>query len=759
MKSICEMLRLRKSTRRSQRAGAALNPSPSLESRVLLATLVAANRLTYQDFDGDDVTVTFSKNILTAGNVNSIFHFNFGNVNGNNNTPQLIERINLVGVAGAAGTTITTVATRHFARGGDSLATIGEIDAHGLDLGAVTLDGDLGRILAGDGVYNTTGLAGLSVKSMGRYGTATGATDLESVIQGNLTSLKVKNDIKGAFVRTFNGNTNAGGDIGSVSIGGSLIGTAAQNSGRVHSVGKMGAVTIGGNVEGGGGSHSGAITTFTDIASVTINGSLIGGSNTYAGTILSDFGGGGDPAGGNGGSIGPVKILGSLLGGSDTAAGTVICESGKLGSVTIGGSVIAGTANASARIYSKFDLGTVSITGSVIGGAGHHSGEIESLLGKLAGVSIGGSLKGGAGELSGAIQSKLDLGAVKIVGDIIGGAGEQSGIVWTFGKLASATVGGSIRGGSAESSGLILSALDAGSVKVTGDVLGSTGQNSGQIAVYGKLSSLSIGGSLIGGTTRLTGRVVVNGELTSATIGGNIIGGNASADSNLDFTGSVEAIRIGTLTLGGSLIGGIDNTSGLYVSNGSIQAMNDIGTLTIKGSVIGNTTNSAHIFARGQAAPPANSDVAIGTLSVAGRVEYGLIRAGATDLGQSGDTNADAQINTVSIGGDWIASNLVAGAKAGNDGVFGTLDDAKITGGVVKDLPNLFSKINSMTVAGEVIGTSFTNDNFGIVAEHLVSLKIGGDVIPLLPGAHSDSLVLLGVSAGGVFRDVWVREI
>ena len=132
----------------------------------------------------------------------------------------------------------------------------------------------------------------------------------------------------------------------------------------------MGAVTIGGNVEGGGGSHSGAITTFRDIASVTINGSLIGGNNTYAGTILSDFLGGGEFEGGDGGSIGPVKIGGSLLGGSDTAAGTVICESGKLGNVTIGGSMIAGSANWSARIYSKFDLGTVAITGSVIGGGG-----------------------------------------------------------------------------------------------------------------------------------------------------------------------------------------------------------------------------------------------------------------------------------------------------------------------------------------------------------------------------------------------------
>ncbi len=58
------------SRRRTTRAVEALEP------RTLLATLVSANKLTYQDADGDNVEVAFSKPILTAGNVNTIFTFN-----------------------------------------------------------------------------------------------------------------------------------------------------------------------------------------------------------------------------------------------------------------------------------------------------------------------------------------------------------------------------------------------------------------------------------------------------------------------------------------------------------------------------------------------------------------------------------------------------------------------------------------------------------------------------------------------------------
>src|SRR5262245_50539011 len=157
-----------------------------LESRDAPATLVSATKLTYQDIDGDNVTVTLSRPILTAVNANFVFDFNAGSVDGSNALPQRLERINLtIGVipTEAMGINITTSATRSPATGGDGLATLGHIVATGLDVGAVNIDGDLGRVIAGDAVTATPGLKGLTAQSLGRHGTSTGAPDLNSVIQ------------------------------------------------------------------------------------------------------------------------------------------------------------------------------------------------------------------------------------------------------------------------------------------------------------------------------------------------------------------------------------------------------------------------------------------------------------------------------------------------------------------------------------------------------------------------------------------------
>src|SRR5262249_23710782 len=133
----------------------------ALESRYAPATLVSPTKLTYQDSDGDSVTVTFSKPVLSSGNVSTIFTFDSAR------SKQQFQKIRLAGVAGAAGTSITTLASRT-PGGGDGFAALGEIDASGLDLGAVVIGGDLGRVLAGDATTETPGLKALTVLSLGR---------------------------------------------------------------------------------------------------------------------------------------------------------------------------------------------------------------------------------------------------------------------------------------------------------------------------------------------------------------------------------------------------------------------------------------------------------------------------------------------------------------------------------------------------------------------------------------------------------------
>src|SRR5436309_9446565 len=67
----------------------------SLESRLAPATLVNPTTLTYQDVDGDNVTVRFSKPVLSNVNADNVFFFDTGSVNGDNSTPQQLQEIGL----------------------------------------------------------------------------------------------------------------------------------------------------------------------------------------------------------------------------------------------------------------------------------------------------------------------------------------------------------------------------------------------------------------------------------------------------------------------------------------------------------------------------------------------------------------------------------------------------------------------------------------------------------------------------------------
>ncbi len=151
-----------------RRRAKALAAGDQLESRRLLATLVSTTKITYQDIDGDNVSVTFSKPILTNATVaNSVFSFDTGSVSGSNVGKQQLRSINLSAIPAAAGTTITTAAVRSATTGGDGFAAVGQIDATGRDISTVTIDGDLGRIVAGDAVTTTQGLGALTVHSRG----------------------------------------------------------------------------------------------------------------------------------------------------------------------------------------------------------------------------------------------------------------------------------------------------------------------------------------------------------------------------------------------------------------------------------------------------------------------------------------------------------------------------------------------------------------------------------------------------------------
>src|SRR5207253_2668450 len=113
---------------------ASVSPIEILEVRIApAAVFVSPTVATYDDVDGDHVTVKFSKPILTNGNVANVVH-----VDG---TGQL-TLIDFTNVASTAQGTNLSV-TAKLAGDGDGFVNVGQVNATGIDLGAVKIRGDL----------------------------------------------------------------------------------------------------------------------------------------------------------------------------------------------------------------------------------------------------------------------------------------------------------------------------------------------------------------------------------------------------------------------------------------------------------------------------------------------------------------------------------------------------------------------------------------------------------------------------------------
>jgi hypothetical protein len=445
--------------------------------------------------------------------------------------------------------------------------------------------------------------------------------------------------------------------------------------------------------------------------------------------------------------MGLVVINGSIHGGTGTQSGSVK-SFGELAGLTVGGSMIGGADDYSAYVSSVGDMGQVTIANSIIGGNGTAAGSI-SAGGKLSGLKLGGSVLGGMGSFSGHVESQSDMNSVVIGGSVVGnqtaGAGLENGLIYSHGKVSGGfQVGGSLVAGTGQDSGSLFCDSDVGYSKIGGDILGQgLGSFSGEFSLGGKLTSLQVGGSVEAGYGSDNGSIDATKGIGSIKIGGDLLGtdqggnGGATIDSGNYGINSVE--------IDGSIIA-VENVFG----NGpEILAGKQIGSILVKGSVVG-TSDTRVIFAMGGSVIPdqGDSNLVLGNLTVLGRVEFFNVLAGWED-GSIGN-NADAQIGTVHVGGDWIASNLVAGAAALNND-WGDANNTKIVGGI--DDPKVTSKIASVTIDGQVLGTLAGGDHFGFVAEEIDSFKVGGTVIPLKSGIGNDQINI------GATGDVAIWEI
>ncbi len=408
-----------------------------LESRIAPAAVFK-----FIDVDGDAVTIATSKG--TNADLAAIVTLE------NSGIGKELQRIDFsLNAAVFAGTSVTVTAVRT-AAGGDGLANVGYIDAStdgggtALDLGTITIRGDLGQIDAGDASTGTVGVKALSVQSMGEFGASTqqAGNDLVSTVNGALGSLKVAGNVRDAAVVTLGG---LDGKIGSITIGASFVGGAISSSGA------MGLVKIGGNIEGGSISVSGLIVSQSTLAGVTVGGSLLGGSGPLdAGGILS------------GGAMGPVKIGGNIVGGEGIRSGDVASDA-TLTSLTLGGSLLGGPNNQSGHVRVDGAIGAIKIGGNIEGGdydgasSRNQTGDIEA--GRIGSLFVGGSIiagtNSGGGTLtnSGAVRVSDDIGAITIKGSLIGNA-TQSVLITARGQatpgatsdiaIKSLTVGGRV---------------------------------------------------------------------------------------------------------------------------------------------------------------------------------------------------------------------------------------------------------------------------------------------------------------------------
>lgn len=531
--------------------------------------------------------------------------------------------------------------------------------------------------------------------------------------------------------------------LGSLSIGGNLTGSSGNGSGKVYVSNTIDTVLVGKNIEGGSGTGSGEIDGVGGIKSVTVGGDLAGGTGQSSGTIQS-YGSS------SGGLLANVTIKGSVVGCSGSQSGAI--SGGSLGKISIGKNLVGGGGNQSGEVFSNSTIDSVAIAGGITGGSGHMSGSIETHQGRINSVTVGLDVQGNTGAASGFINSD-SIGSVKIGGIVRGGKGYSAGAVHSDQtEISSLSISGLEGGGGVDSGTVFGKGLS--NAKIAGDVKGGSGMGSGTISVLGGDINGLVLNNLMGGTGSSSGTILTDGVLSGVKVLQDVVGGSTSASLDLSKSGYIQARQIASLIVGGSIKAGT-TSGGALSDSGTVRATEDILSMTV-GNLTGSSTNKVIISAEGflGQASDLTTNVAIQNLTVTGSVSKAEILAGYGLMDSSNPdargvaVNADAQIGNVVVGGNWDASSLVAGVIAGGDGLFGTADDALISGDSAYNNPSVYSKISSIIVKGSASGSS--SANFGIDAEYIVSAKINGVSVPLKAGKQNDSLLSLG--SGGHFH-------
>jgi hypothetical protein len=389
-----------------------------LEARIAPAALLPGGKVaTFTDIDGDLVTVKFSKPILTAGNVGTIFAFTGSMFSSTG--PQKLASLNLANLGAAAnGVDITISAKRSATTGGNGFVDLVSINASdlnpgtgtgsGIDLGKVIVKGNIDSIDAGDANLDTPALKSADLLTLGAVSPGTTST-----IYGKAGTFKVRGTLLGNLVvNAFNPTSAVQETLASLIVGGSIgAGFDAALGGHVEVFGNLLSARVAHDLHGGTYPATGYLKVYGDLGKITVGGSVTGGTSLNTGVI--------DVVG----RLGSCTIRGDVAG--DNGIGSGYIKAGSIGNLVIGGDLRGyresglGAQSGNATIVAQQTIDSVTIGGSLI------AGNI------IAGITDGGdNLYGNANDadMSGAVVSKI--GKVIIKGNVQGSSngGDAFGI-------------------------------------------------------------------------------------------------------------------------------------------------------------------------------------------------------------------------------------------------------------------------------------------------------------------------------------------
>jgi hypothetical protein len=496
----------------------------------LLETRIAPASLTLTDVDGDKVVITVSKGSLEAG----------GNVIVSGNQITMID----LSDSAFANANLKIVATRG-EDGGDGFVNIGQINGGTHDLGRVSVDGDLGRIVCGDSEPGKPALKSLTVQSLGRLGTSTGSPDLVTTISGAVPKILIKGDLAGAQIMI--PETEDTGDVGSINVGGSILGGDQLFSGSMNVGGKIGTLRVGRDIAGGSGQGSANILLNKGAQHIVVGGDLRA-QPAESGINSALIGTEGD--------IGTVKIRGSIVGGNTQNSGAI--SASNIGSATIGGGVYGGFGPGSGTITGVNSIRSLQIHGDVKG-LGSGSGKI--VADTLKSLTIGGDIAGGPNTDSGRILAGT-IGSIKVAGSVLSGFTPRSGWISANQSIGTIAIAGNLLGfpnvpvaitaasnpDATDTVNLVIKSIKIGGRVEFANILGGFDSSGAAVNPHAQIGSITVGGAWVASSVS-AGLAPVNGFFGDADDAPPAVNGTATPVSRIASIVIAGAIQ-GTLQAG-----------------------------------------------------------------------------------------------------------------------------------------------------------------------------------------------------------------